>query len=100
KLNFTPHINQIITKSTRIKNFLFSLCAKSWGINTHKRIILYKSLIRPILTYASEVWGSHLNLNSIKKLNSFQYNILKYCIGAYNTVSSMCTHSLAAVATL
>ncbi|UYV61710.1 hypothetical protein LAZ67_1006086 [Cordylochernes scorpioides] len=37
KINFTPHINEILHKAHRMKNLLFSLSGKIWGINSNKK---------------------------------------------------------------
>ncbi|UYV70185.1 hypothetical protein LAZ67_7002111 [Cordylochernes scorpioides] len=95
KLNFAFHIEEIVSRTLRIKNFLFSLCSKSWGLSSHKRITLYKSLFRSTLTYGSEIWFKFLNKKSIQKLNSMQYQILIWSIQAYKTTSYNCVHSLA-----
>ncbi|UYV81256.1 hypothetical protein LAZ67_20000512 [Cordylochernes scorpioides] len=95
KLNFAFHIEEIVSRTLRIKYFLFSLCSKSWGLSSHKRITLYKSLFRSTLTYGSEIWFKFLNKKSIQKLNSMQYQILIWSIQAYKTTSYNCVHSLA-----
>ncbi|KAI2797442.1 hypothetical protein BLOT_012999, partial [Blomia tropicalis] len=56
KLNFNGHVDYIVNKTIRIKNILFSLCGRTWGIDSKKRLVLYKTIIRPILMYCSEVW--------------------------------------------
>ncbi|UYV64819.1 hypothetical protein LAZ67_3002072 [Cordylochernes scorpioides] len=95
KINFTPHINDILCRIVRMKNFLFSLCGKMWGLTTKKRTILYKTIIRPVLTYGSEIWYRFINSRCKEKLNSTQYQILLWVSRAYKTTSSNCVHSLA-----
>ena len=95
KLNFQPHIAKLEAKVLRIKNILFGLSGKIWGINTKKRKILYKTVIRPIITYASEAWYPYINKKESRKINSIQYNILKFVVSAYRTTSFECIHLLA-----
>ncbi|UYV84813.1 hypothetical protein LAZ67_X003594 [Cordylochernes scorpioides] len=97
KINFTPHINDILCKINRMKNLLFSLCGKMWGLDAKKRLILYKTLFRPILTYGSEIWYKFINKRSKQRLNSQQYQILLWVVRAYKTTSSNCIHSLAKI---
>ncbi|UYV60670.1 hypothetical protein LAZ67_1001817, partial [Cordylochernes scorpioides] len=66
KINFTPHINDILCKINRMKNLLFSLCGKMWGLDAKKRLILYKTLFRPILTYGSEIWYKFINKRKLR----------------------------------
>ncbi|UYV72792.1 hypothetical protein LAZ67_10000745 [Cordylochernes scorpioides] len=95
KINFTYHIEEIVNRSKRFKNYLFSICGKSWGLSTQKRLTLYKSIFRPILTYGAEIWFKYLNKKCLQKLNSTQYQILTWCIQAYKSTSYSCVHSLA-----
>ncbi|UYV67441.1 hypothetical protein LAZ67_5000616 [Cordylochernes scorpioides] len=97
KINFTPHINDILCKINRMKNLLFSLCGKMWGLDAKKILILYKTLFRPILTYGSEIWYKFINKRSKQRLNSQQYQILLWVVRAYKTTSSNCIHSLAKI---
>ncbi|UYV84719.1 hypothetical protein LAZ67_X003190 [Cordylochernes scorpioides] len=97
KINFTPHINDILCKINRMKNLLFSLCGKMWGLDAKKRLILYKTLFRPILTYGSEIWYKFINKRSKQRLNSQQYQILLWVVRAYKTTSSNCIHSLSKI---
>ncbi|KAI2797676.1 hypothetical protein BLOT_015399 [Blomia tropicalis] len=94
KLNFNGHVDYIVNKTIRIKNILFSLCGRTWGIDSKKRLVLYKTIIRPILMYCSEVWFKYLSQSSIKKIESTQYNILIKCVHAYKHTSSAIVHSL------
>ena len=90
KINFNSHINNIIVKTTRIKNILHNYCKNTFGIDSKKRQNLYKGLIRPVLTYGSEIWINHVNKKHINKLESLQHQILRQSIMAYRTVSKSC----------
>ena len=95
KLNFNHHVTHIIHKGTRMKNALFAYCARTWGIDSRKRIILLKAMLRPALSYGAEIWFPYITKNNIKKLDSLQYQVLVRCIQAYRTTQSTCAHLLA-----
>ncbi|KAH9399726.1 hypothetical protein TYRP_017718, partial [Tyrophagus putrescentiae] len=95
KLSFHPHVLDVMARATRIKNALFALAKKSWGINSRKRLILYKTVVRPMIIYAAEIWFPHLNGSSKKKLDAMQYCFLKHAIQAFSTVSYNITHAMA-----
>ncbi|UYV62576.1 hypothetical protein LAZ67_2001143 [Cordylochernes scorpioides] len=95
KLNFGPHLNIILNKTQRLKNLLFSICGKSWGLSIQKRLTLYKSIIRPTLTYGTEIWFEFISKKYMYKLNSMQYQILLWCTQTYKTTSYNCVHTLA-----
>src|SRR5699024_6314328 len=92
KLNFSSHIDDTITQCTKIKNILFSICKRSWGFDSRKRLVLYKSLIRSKMLYASEIWSRFLTNRSTRKLHSLQHNILTSVVQGYRTISYECSH--------
>ena len=56
-MSFSPHIQKIAAKATRVLNFI-----KCNLYNCSKEIKskAYLTLVRPILEYASPVWDPHL----------------------------------------
>uniref|UniRef100_A0A834VF46 Reverse transcriptase domain-containing protein n=1 Tax=Sarcoptes scabiei TaxID=52283 RepID=A0A834VF46_SARSC len=76
RINFTSHINSTINKTINIKNILFNFCRNTFGINSRKRKNLYVGLIRPILTYGSEIWSDQLNKKQLTNLNRFNMKFL------------------------
>ena len=46
KINFNTHIQNIITKTIKIKNTLFNFCKNTYGINTQKRKNVGKEMVK------------------------------------------------------
>ncbi|KAF7496079.1 hypothetical protein SSS_03037 [Sarcoptes scabiei] len=65
-----------------------------------KRINLYKGLIRPVMTYASEIWIDQINKKQKSKLESMQHQLLRNSIMAFRTVSKACALSLTKITSL
>ncbi|UYV63860.1 hypothetical protein LAZ67_2005843 [Cordylochernes scorpioides] len=95
KLDFVPHIEEIITKTNRASGYLIGLTGKAWGLDSKRRIVLYKTLFRSSLTYGSTIWYNFIPKKVKDKLNSLQYKILKHSTQVYNSTSSNCTHIVA-----
>ena len=89
-LKFKCHIDKTICKVNKIKNILTNYCRKTFGLNAHNRVILYKSLIRPALLYGCEVWGKRASKHNIGRLGSIQHQMLLNALAAYRTVSINC----------
>ncbi|KAH9426829.1 hypothetical protein DERP_002929 [Dermatophagoides pteronyssinus] len=87
KINFTPHINNIVEKTGKICNILFALIGNTWGINSKKRIKLFIGMIRPAIVYGCHIWFNMIPVKSKLKLNSLQHQILVKAICAYRTIS-------------
>ena len=61
-LKFTSHVNQIVMKANRVLGIIKCTFA-SRDANTIR--LLYVTLVRPILDYASTVWNPHLMKKSV-----------------------------------
>lgn len=77
RLNFQPHIDNIVNKARR----LTGLMLHSFQSRSENVILpLYKTLIRPILEYASVAWNPYL-IKQVKQIESVQRYITKRIIG-------------------
>lgn len=75
KLLYDRHIDNIIKKASRSLGFIIRSCAKFKNIKPIK--ILYCSLVRSILEYASEVWNPRYDYY-INRIESIQRKFLRY----------------------
>ena len=80
QLTWKPHIENIKTRCLKRINVLKSLIGSDWGSDTTSMLLLYRTLVRPILDYGSEVYDS-AKPTITKLLDSVQYNALKTCSG-------------------
>jgi len=55
-MSFTPHINHIVSKASKILNFLK---CNLYKYPTSTKATAYISLVQPILEYASSVWDPY-----------------------------------------
>lgn len=81
KLNFTKHINYIITKAISGLIKLYPLFNRHSHIRPHIKLLLYKVLIRSGLTYACPVWSITCKSN-VNKLQITQNKFLRL-VGNY-----------------
>ena len=75
KLLFSRHIDWTKSKAYMRLRILYPLLNYRSHLNMRTAITLYKSLIRPIMSYACPVWG-HAAKTHIKKLQIIQNKIL------------------------
>jgi hypothetical protein len=57
RLSWDSHINQQISKASAILSNLYPMFAKNSKLSIDNKLLLYKTSIRPIMTYASPVWA-------------------------------------------
>ncbi|GBN55988.1 RNA-directed DNA polymerase from mobile element jockey [Araneus ventricosus] len=81
KLSFNIHITNAIQKATIVSTQLSSLVARWSTLPMKHKLLLYKAIIRPVLMYGSQVWGS-TSLMNIKKLQVFQNKQLMHIVNA------------------
>lgn len=82
KMSFSPHINQIISKATRMLNFVKR---NLYRCSVETKCLAYISIVRPLLEYGSAVWDPYLqkDIHSIEMVqrraarwvkSDYQYN--------------------------
>lgn len=57
RLSFGPHITQTINKTYATLSKLYPLCNRRSLLTTENKLTLYKTILRPIMTYACAVWN-------------------------------------------
>ena len=75
KLTFAEHINTALRKAHGQLRLITPMINPSSKLPPRIKITIYKSLLRPILTYASPVWA-HAAKRHIKKIQTFQNTTL------------------------
>lgn len=68
RMTWRPHITNTLTKARKISGALHPLLHSNAKTSIQNKLLLYKSKIRPIITYASPVWAT----GNTKRLETFQ----------------------------
>ena len=67
KLNFVPHVRIVLGKASIIFKNLCKFVRPTWGVHAENVRTIYKQVIKPIITYAAEIWGQVVQLDYIKR---------------------------------
>jgi hypothetical protein len=81
RLNWNTHINKTLNKAYTRLYKLYPLINRKSPLKHECTTLLYKSLIRPIITYSSPVWFGTSNTN-FKKLQRLQNKIIRISLNA------------------
>lgn len=76
KRSFGPHIKKTAEKASKCFRSLYPLLAKKSKLSHHNKNILYKSMIRPLMTYGCPVWHKAAHTHT-KRLQIIQNKTLK-----------------------
>ncbi|RZC33767.1 RVT 1 domain containing protein [Asbolus verrucosus] len=90
RLNFKKHINNVIIKANIALKTIYALMSKNSKMNKRNKITLYKTMIRPVMTYACPAW-SHISKTAYKPLETFQNKCLRIILNKsrYTRVSEL-----------
>lgn len=77
RLTWAPHITELSKKCNQRIALLKPLIGKSNHIDTSVGILLYKTLILPIMTYAGPVWAGTAKTTNINKLEIIQNKTIR-----------------------
>lgn len=81
RLTWSYHINHKLNQGYARLAQLYSVINRKSNLKTECTLLLYKSLIRPLITYACPVWLNTSKTN-MKKLQALQNKILRIAINA------------------
>lgn len=90
-LTFTPHVQSVRQKALQLRNALFPLLTKRSRLSTGSKLLLYKTLIRPVMTYACSAW-QHTSKTNLHSLQVVQNRTLRVIVGAEWYVSNATIH--------
>jgi methyl coenzyme M reductase subunit D len=76
RLIFAQHINNIVLKTNNCIKLLFPLISRNSKMNIANKLLIYKAIIRPILTYGCPVFHNIAKIH-LNKLQVFQNKFLK-----------------------
>lgn len=73
RLTWRPHLDMIKTKFRKARFSLISLLGRRSPIEVKIKLLMYKVLLRPIITYAAPIWGSACKstIEDFEKLQNF-----------------------------
>lgn len=93
KLTFKDHILYTCNKAVRCGRALFPLLNRKSTLNMKNKLLLFKSCIRPIMTYGCQVWSPLCAKTHIKKLQIIQNKNLKIIFNLSRLYSTVNLHS-------
>lgn len=79
--NWRQHMRRILDKARYRSNELLWMCRRDSGIRPRSAMTLWKSLVRPILEYACEIWAGEIPNNIINEAERLQTNFAKAILG-------------------
>lgn len=85
-LYYNSHVKKIIEKATKAY-FLYKSLFHCEYLSSRVKIIMYQSLIRPIITYACPIWFN-ISPSFMEKLRVFERKCLRTCTSLYRTPQS------------
>lgn len=99
RLTWSYHINKKLNQGHARLNQLYPLINRKSSLNIKCALLLYRSLIRPLITYSCPVWSTTSNTN-YRKLQALQNRTLRIALNAPWFVRNKQIHDELAVSTI
>ncbi|GFX49711.1 hypothetical protein TNCV_4135591 [Trichonephila clavipes] len=80
KLTFAHHIEQTRKKAQAVHAVLKRLISRRSKLAIRRKVLLYKSIIRPVMSYGSQIWGSAGTVKEIEKKQICMQNGFMFCM--------------------
>ena len=81
RLTYSAHINNIVNKCTGLLIMLYPLINRNSKLSVENKLLIYKSIIRPVISYGCPVW-SNISESNFNKVQILQNKFLRL-IGNY-----------------
>ncbi|GFT55513.1 RNA-directed DNA polymerase from mobile element jockey [Trichonephila clavipes] len=81
KLTFAHHIEQTRKKAQAVHAVLKRLISRRSKLAIRHKVLLCKSIIRPVMSYGSQIWGS-TGMCHLKKLHTLTNSFLRQIVNA------------------
>lgn len=81
RLNFSDHVNNIISKATQIRGILHPIINFNSSIPPKTRLNILKLYVLPILTYAGAAWAPYINRSHWSKIEACQTKGIRHATG-------------------
>lgn len=78
-LTFEKHINYIVSRGSHAIRLLYPLLSRQSRLSSDNKILIFKAIIRPMITYACAVWGNCANIH-MKRIQVIQNRCLKMAL--------------------
>ena len=82
RLSFNEHVDHALKKGKMVLANLSSLLCSRSKMSIQNKLILYKSVVRPSVTYASSVWAHAPSPTKFYKMQTLQNKFLRCAFGA------------------
>lgn len=96
KLSWNIHINKKLTQNYAKMRILYLLVNLKSTLQVKSSLILFTSIIRPLISYACPIWATHLS-TKINNMQSHQNKFLRICFkalyGSWEIVKSIIIHN-------
>jgi hypothetical protein len=91
-------VDSAIAKAQRRSADLLWVCRDDKGIRPRTALTLWQSLVRPLLEYASELWGATITKDQEQRAELVQTTFLRGTLGLHNNGSGVSNHVVRAEA--
>ena len=84
-LSFSPHVSLVQAKAAPRIRALKAISARSWGPSKESLACLYKSFVRPVLTYASPAWAPFAPKSILKPISTLHNRACRIVSGCLSS---------------
>ena len=82
-ISWKDHVNRAITQAKRRSVDLLWVCKADRGMRPRTAVTLWQSLVRPLLEYASELWGGQTTQAQVLEAEAVQMTFLRGTLGLH-----------------
>lgn len=82
KLNFNLHVNSKLNQAYSRLSILFPIINRRSSLKSSCTVLIYKTILRPLVLYACQVWGLVISSKKLSKIQVFQNKVLRIAVNS------------------
>ena len=105
-LKFNHHCEKVLQSAKNTWKNLWQFVGPRSPLSNINKIVIYKTYVRPILTYNIHIWGPLTSKTNLKKIQAFQNKCLRLALGlrpdpmTHRQVRNEVVHQIAGIPTI
>lgn len=96
-LKFDLHVKKKLASVSKYLDIIRRHFSRDFGLTCDSKCVLYNCYVKPMLLYASEIWGGRITVNTLRTVRTFENAVIRNAIHGFRSTSTNSMHALTSI---
>lgn len=96
-LRFDLHVKKKLATVSKYLDVVRRHFSRDFGLTCDSKCVLYNCYVKPMLLYASEIWGGRITVKTFRALRTFDNAVIRNAVHGFRSTSSNSMHALTSI---